>query len=85
MHTRTLGENLEVSALGLGCMGMSFGLGKPADKDEMVKLIRHATTALAGADSVSLKGQLIRPARGRKDEDGRPVPTFRTNRADITD
>lgn len=42
MHTRTLGENLEVSALGLGCMGMSFGLGKPADKDEMVKLIRHA-------------------------------------------
>ena len=64
MHTRTLGENLEVSALGLGCMGMSFGLGKPADKDEMVKLIRHATTALAGADSVSLKGQLIRPARG---------------------
>jgi aryl-alcohol dehydrogenase-like predicted oxidoreductase len=42
MHTRTLGQNLEVSALGLGCMGMSFGLGKPADKDEMVKLIRHA-------------------------------------------
>lgn len=42
MHSRTLGQHLEVSALGLGCMGMSFGLGKPADKDEMVKLIRHA-------------------------------------------
>ena len=42
MHTRTLGQNLEVSALGLGCMGMSFGLGKPADENEMVKLIRHA-------------------------------------------
>ena len=42
MDKRTLGQNLEVSALGLGCMGMSFGLGKPADKDEMVKLIRRA-------------------------------------------
>jgi aryl-alcohol dehydrogenase-like predicted oxidoreductase len=42
METRTLGQNLEVSALGLGCMGMSHGLGKPADKDEMVKLIRRA-------------------------------------------
>jgi hypothetical protein len=39
MDKRTLGQSLEVSALGLGCMGMSFGLGKPADKDEMVKLI----------------------------------------------
>lgn len=42
MNERTLGQNLEVSALGLGCMGMSFGLGKPADKDESIKLIRHA-------------------------------------------
>jgi aryl-alcohol dehydrogenase-like predicted oxidoreductase len=42
MDKRTLGQRLEVSALGLGCMGMSFGLGKPADKDEMVKLIHHA-------------------------------------------
>jgi aryl-alcohol dehydrogenase-like predicted oxidoreductase len=42
MEKRTLGQNLEVSALGLGCMGMSFGLGKPADRDEMVKLIRRA-------------------------------------------
>src|SRR4051794_12488700 len=41
MQTRTLGE-LEVSALGLGCMGMSFGLGPPKDKEEMITLIRAA-------------------------------------------
>src|SRR3954468_6006397 len=42
MDERTLGQGLEVSALGLGCMGMSFGLGKPADRDESIKLIRRA-------------------------------------------
>jgi len=31
---------LEVSALGLGCMGLSFGLGPAADKQEMIPLIR---------------------------------------------
>jgi hypothetical protein len=44
-----------------------------------------ATTALAGADTVSLNAQLQRPARWRQDEDGQPVPTFQTSRADITD
>ena len=44
-----------------------------------------AATALAGADSVTLKAQLMRPAQWRQDEDGQPVPTFRTSRADITD
>ena len=44
-----------------------------------------ATTALAGADSVSLRAQLERPAGWRQDEDGQPVPTFTTSRADITD
>jgi Ca2+-binding RTX toxin-like protein len=44
-----------------------------------------ATTALAGADSVSLKAQLERPGAWRQDEDGQPVPTFRMSRADITD
>jgi RTX calcium-binding nonapeptide repeat (4 copies) len=44
-----------------------------------------ATTALAGADTVSLKAQLVRPAGWRQDEDGQPVPTFSTSRADITD
>ena len=42
MEKRTLGTGLEVSALGLGCMGMSFGLGAPADKQESMELIRHA-------------------------------------------
>src|SRR2546422_6425782 len=43
MQKRKLGKsNLEVSALGLGCMGMSFGLGPPADKQEMIGLVRSA-------------------------------------------
>jgi aryl-alcohol dehydrogenase-like predicted oxidoreductase len=43
MQKRKLGNsNLEVSALGLGCMGMSFGLGPAADKQEMISLIRSA-------------------------------------------
>jgi aryl-alcohol dehydrogenase-like predicted oxidoreductase len=43
MKKRKLGKsNLEVSAIGLGCMGMSFGYGPAADKTEMVSLIRSA-------------------------------------------
>ena len=42
MLKRTLGQNLEVSALGLGCMGMSALYGPPADKGEMINLIRSA-------------------------------------------
>jgi aryl-alcohol dehydrogenase-like predicted oxidoreductase len=43
MQKRTLGKNnLEVSALGLGCMGMSSAYGPAADKQEMIKLIRAA-------------------------------------------
>jgi aryl-alcohol dehydrogenase-like predicted oxidoreductase len=43
MQKRKLGKsNLEVSVIGLGCMGMSFGLGPPADKQEMISLIRSA-------------------------------------------
>jgi aryl-alcohol dehydrogenase-like predicted oxidoreductase len=43
MQKRTLGKsNLEVSAIGLGCMSMSFGYGPPADRQEMISLIRHA-------------------------------------------
>ena len=44
-----------------------------------------ATTALAGADSVTLRAQLKRPAQWQQDEDGQPVPTFGVSRADITD
>src|SRR5471032_3032764 len=43
MQKRNLGKsNLEVSALGLGCMGMSFGYGPAADNQEMISLIRTA-------------------------------------------
>src|SRR5215467_15947195 len=43
MEKRTLGKsNLEVSALGLGCMGMSFGYGPAKDEQEMVSVIRSA-------------------------------------------
>jgi aryl-alcohol dehydrogenase-like predicted oxidoreductase len=43
MQKRKLGKsNLEVSELGLGCMGMSFGLGPAKDKREMISLIRSA-------------------------------------------
>ena len=43
MQMRKLGKsNLEVSALGLGCMGMSFGYGPPAEEQEMISVIRAA-------------------------------------------
>lgn len=43
MQQRKLGNSdLEVSALGLGCMGMSFAYGPPADKEEMIQLIAGA-------------------------------------------
>jgi aryl-alcohol dehydrogenase-like predicted oxidoreductase len=42
MQKRKLGNNLEVSALGLGCMGMSSGYGPAKDKQEMISLLRTA-------------------------------------------
>jgi aryl-alcohol dehydrogenase-like predicted oxidoreductase len=43
MQKRKLGRtNLEVSAVGLGCMGMSFGYGPPKDKRQMISVIRAA-------------------------------------------
>jgi aryl-alcohol dehydrogenase-like predicted oxidoreductase len=43
METRKLGiGNLEVSALGFGCMGISFGYGPPVEKEEGIKVIRKA-------------------------------------------
>ncbi|WP_409280668.1 aldo/keto reductase [Pseudomonas defluvii] len=42
MEIRTLGNGLKVSAQGLGCMGMTSAYGPAADRQEMIKLIRHA-------------------------------------------
>ena len=42
MQTRTLGNNLDVSALGLGCMGLSFGYGPAVDKTQGIALLRAA-------------------------------------------
>src|SRR5438034_1229843 len=42
MQKRTLGSGLEVSALGLGCMSMSWSYGPPAEKNEMLSVIRRA-------------------------------------------
>jgi aryl-alcohol dehydrogenase-like predicted oxidoreductase len=41
MQTRKVGD-LEVSAVGLGCMGLSFGLGPPTERREAIRVIRHA-------------------------------------------
>jgi hypothetical protein len=42
MKTRKLGSDLEVSAIGLGCMGLSFGLRPATDNREAVRVIRSA-------------------------------------------
>jgi len=76
MQKRKLGKsNLEVSALGLGCMGMSFSYGPPADKQEMVTLIRKAvergvtffdTAEVYGPfTNEELVGEALAPFRGQ--------------------
>ena len=73
MQKRTLGESgLEVSALGLGCMGLSFGLGPATENGEAIKLIRAAvergvTFCSSGSDPVgrSVDGILDQRARDR--------------------
>lgn len=45
MQTRALGQGLEVSAVGLGCMGMSFSYGEKQDRGAMVKVLRAAVEA----------------------------------------
>lgn len=76
MHKRKLGKcNLEVSALGLGCMGMSFSYGPPKDKQEMISLIRSAaergitffdTAEVYGPfTNEELVGEALTPFRGQ--------------------
>jgi len=76
MQKRKLGDsNLEVSALGLGCMGMSYGYGPAGDKSEMIALIRKAvergvtlfdTAEVYGPfTNEELVGEALAPFRGR--------------------
>src|SRR5216683_2626010 len=76
MQKRKLGNsNLEISALGLGCMGMSFGYGPAADRQEMIALIRAAvdrgvtffdTAEVYGPlSNEELVGEALAPFRGR--------------------
>ena len=76
MQKRKLGKsNLEVSAIGLGCMGMTFSYGPPADKKEMISLIRTAvergvtlfdTAEVYGPfNNEELVGEALAPFRGK--------------------
>ena len=76
MQTRSLGKSgLEVSALGLGCMGLSFGFGPPTDKQEAIALIRAAvergvtffdTAEVYGPfTNEELVGEALAPFRGQ--------------------
>lgn len=40
MHTRILGKDLRVSAVGFGCMGISHAYGEPMEKKDAIKLLR---------------------------------------------
>src|SRR3954463_10460130 len=76
MQKRTLGQsNLEVSALGLGCMGMSWSYGPPKDKHDMIALLRAAvergvtffdTAEVYGPfANEELVGEALEPFRGQ--------------------
>lgn len=73
MKTRTLGNSgLEVSALGMGCMGLSFGYGPATDKQDAIKLIREAfeqgitffdTAEAYGIANEEIVGEALAPFR----------------------
>src|SRR5208282_974874 len=76
MQKRTLGKSgLKVSALGFGCMGMSFSYGPPKDKKEMISLLHAAvekgvtffdTAEIYGPHiNEELVGEALAPLRGK--------------------
>ncbi|MEY8743087.1 aldo/keto reductase [Bacillales bacterium AN1005] len=75
MQKRKLGKSgLEVSAIGLGCMGMDHAYGKPANREEMIKLIRKAvelgcnffdTAVVYGEANEELLGEALAPVRNQ--------------------
>jgi len=74
MKTRTLGQNLEVSELGLGCMGLTFGYGPATDEKEAIDLIQKAydlgitffdtAEAYSQGGNETLLGKAVKPFRG---------------------
>ena len=79
MRTKMLGNGLEVSAVGMGCMGLSHAYGEPTDKETAIRLIQEAvemgytffdTAEVYGTDSDPhhneyLVGEALKPYRGR--------------------
>jgi aryl-alcohol dehydrogenase-like predicted oxidoreductase len=76
MHTRTLGQGLQVSAIGLGAMGMSQSYGpNPGDRQTMISVLRQAVdlgvTFIDTAESYGpyvneeLVGEALQPVRGQ--------------------
>ena len=73
MDKRILGDNLEVSAIGLGCMGMSRGFGPSGSRDELIAVVRAAVdrgvtffdTAEAYGDNEELVGEALAPFAGQ--------------------
>lgn len=74
MQKRRLGRGLEVSAIGLGCMGLSFGLGPAVEKEDAIRLIRTAVErgvtffdtaeAYGPFANEELVGEALEPFRG---------------------
>jgi aryl-alcohol dehydrogenase-like predicted oxidoreductase len=75
MKSRVLGTSgIEVSSIGLGCMGMDHAYGKQADRQEMVNLIRHAvelgcnffdTAVVYGEDNERVLGDAVKEIRSK--------------------
>jgi aryl-alcohol dehydrogenase-like predicted oxidoreductase len=74
MQKRTLGDNLEVSAIGYGAMGLSHGYGPQTEKQQAISLIRAAvergvtffdTAQIYGAENEEIVGEALEPFRGR--------------------
>lgn len=75
MENRVLGTSgIEVSSIGLGCMGMDHAYGKQADRQEMIKLIRHAvdlgcnffdTAVVYGEDNERVLGEAVKEIRSK--------------------
>jgi aryl-alcohol dehydrogenase-like predicted oxidoreductase len=75
MQTRTLGQNLKVSAIGYGAMGLSFGYGPPTDREKAIAVVRAAVErgvtffdtaqAYGPFKNEEILGEALEPFRGR--------------------